>query len=138
MGKVTKYVMYVLFSILLAGISYSIGNVVTGTIAVAFKLNDAKTNQYIVLAIAAVFFLVAMYLLWSGKMSTKSVKGIKCLKLVVIIGLGTAIVGSVLYMVVLGEVKQTMLLMTLLDWVVLYAFLHLLNKIEKDLVKLEK
>lgn len=138
MGKVTKYAMYVLFSILLAGISYSIGNVVTGTIAVIFKLNNAKTNQYIVLAIAAVFFLVAVYLLWSGKMSTESVSGVKCLKLVVIVGFGTAIVSSVLYMVVLGEIKQTMLLLALLSWVVLFAFLHLLNKIEKDLVKLEK
>lgn len=138
MGKVTKYAMYVLFSILLAGISYSIGNVVTGTIAVIFKLNNAKTNQYIVLAIAAVFFLVAVYLLWSGKMSTESVRGVKCLKLVVIVGFGTAIVSSVLYMVVLGEIKQTMLLLALLSWVVLFAFLHLLNKIEKDLVKLEK
>lgn len=135
MGKITKYVMYVLFSILLAGMSYSIGNVVTGSIAVLFKIDDARVVSYIVLFIAFVLFVVAMYLLWSGKISTTTREGIRCFKVVVCVGLGTAIAGSVLYMVLLGEIKQTMLFMTVLDWVMLFVFLHILNKIDKDLVK---
>lgn len=135
MGRVTKYVMYVLFSILLAGMSYSIGNVVTGSIAVLFKIDNARVVSYIVLAIAFVLFVVAMYLLWSVRMNTTTKEGIQCLKVVVCFGLGTAIAGSVLYMVLLGEIKQTMLFMTVLDWVMLFVFLHILNKIDKDLVK---
>lgn len=135
MGKVTKCVMNTLFSILLAGIAYSIGNVVTGSIAVLFKINDANVVSYIVLTIAFVLFIVAMYLLWSGRMNTTTREGIKCLKVVVSVGLGIAIVGSVLYMVLLGEIKQTMLFMTVLDWVMLFVFIHILNKIDGDLVK---
>lgn len=135
MGKVTKCVLNILFSILLAGIAYSIGNVVTGSIAVLFKINDANVVSYIVLAIAFVLFIVAMYLLWSGRMNTTTRGGVKCLKVVVSVGLGIAIVGSVLYMVLLGEIKQTMLFMTVLDWVMLFVFIHILNKIDGDLVK---
>lgn len=137
MGKVTKYVMYVLFSILMAGVSYSIGNLIAGCVAVLFKINDAKITLYIVLAIAVAMFLIGMYLLWSGKINTKTKSGIRCLKMVVIIALGTSIVGSVLYMVLLKEIKQTMLLITVLDWVLLFGFVYTLTKIEKDLKKSE-
>lgn len=135
MGKVTKCVMNILFSILLAGIAYSIGNVVTGSIAVLFKINDANVVSYIVLAIAFVLFIVAMYLLWSGRLNTTTREGVKCLKVVVSVGLGIAISGSVLYMVLLGEIKQTMLFITVLGWVMLFVFIHILNKIDGDLVK---
>lgn len=137
MRKVIDFMVKVTCSVLMFVISYCFGINAMGVVAVAFKLENAETIKYGVWGICVVLFLVVMFLYWSGRMSTKTVKGIKCCKCVVWIGLGGIVLSSVLYMVILKEMLQTMLILAVVTWLVLFMFIRVLSSIEKSLSSTE-
>ena len=133
MRKVLDFITRLVCSALMFVISYCFGVNVMGVLSVAFGFEDAVRINYGVWGICIVMFLVAMFLYWSGRMSTKSVSGVKCCKMVVGIGFGGIVASSVAYMVILKEVLQTMLILAIVTWLCLFVFIKVLNDIEKSL-----
>lgn len=122
-------------SLLMCVIAYCLSLNIMGVVAVIIGLDSAKVINYCITVLFVVMSVIALYIYWSGRLNTSDIKGIKVCKLFVCIGFGGIILSSILYMLVLGEIKIVMLTLAIITWVLLFGFLHILNKIESKLVK---
>ena len=130
MGK--KVFTRVLMCILVVAFSWVWSVQATALIAaVVASLNDVSITSVMIIVLTVICSAVGIFLVASGKMNVTSASGAGVALIVCNVYFVSLITITVLYMIVLGELKYTLLGEVALTWVLWFALMSVISNAKK-------
>lgn len=97
------------------------------------SVNNVDTTSKIIVGCIIVFSIIVTILIWANKMNLSSVQGVTVTSIVCNVYFIVLVASTLLYMVVLGEIKYVMLGEIALTWVIWFVFISVFSNIKKSL-----
>lgn len=97
------------------------------------SVNNVDTTSKIIIGCTIVFSIIVTILIWANKMNLSSAQGVTVTSIVCNVYFIVLVASTLLYMVVLGEVKYVMLGEIALTWVIWFVFTSVFSNIKKSL-----
>lgn len=97
------------------------------------SVNNVDTTSKIIVGCTIVFSIIVTILIWANKMNLSSVQGVTVTSIVCNVYFIVLVASTLLYMVVLGEIKYVMLGEIALTWVIWFVFISVFSNIKKSL-----
>lgn len=97
------------------------------------SVNNVDTTSKIIVGCTIVFSIIVTILIWVNKMNLSSVQGVTVTSIVCNVYFIVLVASTLLYMVVLGEIKYVMLGEIALTWVIWFVFISVFSNIKKSL-----
>ena len=97
------------------------------------SVNNVDTTSKIIVGCTIVFSIIVTILIWANKMNLSSVQGVTVTSIVCNVYFIVLVASTLLYMVVLGEIKYVMLGEIALTWGIWFVFISVFSNIKKSL-----
>lgn len=97
------------------------------------SVNNVDTTSKIIVGCTIVFSIIVTILIWANKMNLSSKQGVTVTSIVCNVYFIVLVASTLLYMVVLDEVKYVMLGEIALTWVIWFVFISVFSNIKKSL-----